>query len=107
MKTWTVTAALLLLCTYGFAQATPGAQTASTAQTGPMARKPCDDLKAEIAKKLDAKGVAGYTLDAVDKGKEPADAKIVGCCDGGTKSMVYSRGTPAAAQAKPEENKPQ
>ena len=103
MKTWTVAAALLLLCTYGFAQATPAAQTASTTQTGTMARKPCEDLKAEIAKKLDAKGVVGYTLDAVDKGKESADAKIVGSCDGGTKSIVYSR--TASSEAKPAEAK--
>ena len=32
--------------------------------------KPCEDLKTEIAKKLDAKGVTGYTLTIVDKGKE-------------------------------------
>ena len=110
MKTWTVAAALLFVGTCGFAQTeqtSPAGQTTSTAPAAPMARKPCEDLKAEIAKKLDAKGVVGYTLDAVDKGKEPADAKTVGSCDGGTKSIVYSRGTPAAAQAKPEENKPQ
>lgn len=56
--------------------------------------KPCDDLKAEIAKKLDAKGVVGYSLTIVDKGKE-ADGKIVGSCDGGTRSIVYERAAPA------------
>lgn len=55
--------------------------------------KPCQDLKAEIAKKLDAKGVTGYTLTIVDKGKE-SEGKIVGTCDGGTKSIVYQRATP-------------
>ena len=64
----------------------------------PAARKSCDDLKAEISKKLDAKGVVGYTLDPVDKGKE-GDAKVVGTCDGGTKSLTYTRG--AAAEPKP------
>ena len=104
MKTWTVAAALLFVGTFGFAQT---AQTAPTAPTAPTARKACEDLKAEISKKLDAKGVVGYTLDAVDKGKEPADAKIVGSCDGGTKSIVYTRGA-AASEAKPaEEKKPQ
>jgi len=78
----TLAAVLLFTCAYGFAQ---------SAQTAPAARKPCEDLKAEIAKKLDAKGVVGYTLDVVDKGKE-GDAKVVGGCDGGTKSIVYSRG---------------
>jgi len=99
MKTWTVAAALLLVSASGFAQ---------TAPTSP-ARKPCEDLKAEIAKKLDAKNVVGYTLDIVDKGKE-GDAKVVGGCDGGMKSITYTRGgaasTPAPAQA-PDEKKPQ
>lgn len=88
MKTWTVAAALLFVGTVGFAQ---------TAQA-PAARKSCDDLKAEIGKKLAAKGVVGYTLDAVDKGKE-GDAKVVGTCDGGTKSLTYTRG--GAADSKP------
>ena len=106
MKTWTVAAALLFVGTFGFAQTAQTAQTAPAAPTAPTARKPCEDLKAEIAKKLDAKGVVGYTLDAVDKGKEGA-GKIVGSCDGGTKSIVYTRGA-AASEAKPaEEKKPQ
>jgi len=106
MKTWTVAAALLFVGTFGFTQTAPAAQTAPTAPTTPTARKSCEDLKAEIAKKLDAKGVVGYTLDAVDKGKE-GDAKVVGGCDGGTKSIVYTRGA-AASEAKPaEEKKPQ
>lgn len=94
MKMWTVAAALLFVGTVGFAQTD---QTAA-----PTARKSCDDLKAEISKKLDAKGVVGYTLEAVDKGKE-ADTKVVGTCDGGTKSMTYTRG--GAAESKPAEAK--
>jgi hypothetical protein len=92
MKTRTVAAALLFVCTCGFAQ---------TEQPAP-ARKPCEDLKAEIAKKLDAKGVTSYTLDVVDKGKE-GDAKVVGGCDGGSKSIVYSRAS--ASGAKPADAK--
>ena len=92
MKTWTVAAALLFVCTYGFAQ---------TEQSAP-ARKSCEDLKAEIAKKLDAKGVTAYTLDVVDKGKE-GDGKVVGGCDGATKSIVYSGG--ASSESKPAEAK--
>ena len=99
MKKWTLSAAILFACTYGFAQ---------SAQTAPTARKPCEDLKAEIAKKMDAKGVVGYTLDSVDKGKESPDAKIVGSCDGGSKSLVYTRGAAATTQAKvTDEKKPQ
>jgi hypothetical protein len=88
MKVWTVAAALLFVGTYGIAQNGPAATPA---------RKSCDDLKAEITKKLEAKNVTGFTLDVVDKGKE-GDAKVVGGCDGGTKSIVYSRG--AASEAK-------
>lgn len=61
--------------------------------------KPCQDLKADIAKKLDAKGVAGYSLTIVDKGKE-IDGKVVGSCDGGTKSIVYQRAAPQPRTAK-------
>jgi len=96
MKTWTVAAALLFVGAYGIAQTEPSA---------PAARKSCDDLKAEITKKFDAKGVTGYSLDVVDKGKE-GDGKVVGSCDGGTKSIVYSK--TASSQAKPaDEKKPQ
>lgn len=80
-KTFVLAAALCLASTYGFAQDAPAA---------PTPHKACDDLKAEIAKKLDAKGVVRYSLDIVDKGKE-TEGKIVGSCDGGTKSIVYNR----------------
>lgn len=91
MKPWMAIAATLLV------------STCVAAQT---ARKPCDDLKAEIAKKLDDKGVVGYSLDIVDKGKE-GDGKVVGSCDGGTRSIVYSRTGAAATQAKPADEKKQ
>jgi len=98
MKSWTL-AALLVLC------AAASAQTSEPSSAAPAARKSCDDLKAEISKKLEAKGVTAYTLDAVDKGKE-GDAKVVGTCDGGTKSMTYTRGA-VAAEAKSAEAKKQ
>lgn len=102
MKTWTVAAALVLASACAFAQSD------QTAPAAPTARKPCEDLKAEISKKLDAKGVVNYTLDIVDKGKE-GDAKVVGSCDGGTKSITYTRGgaTSTPAPAKTDEKKPQ
>ena len=65
--------------------------------------KSCEDVKADIAKKLDAKGIVGYTLTIVDKGKD-SDGKIVGNCGGGTKSIVYQR--PAAAPAPAPQPKP-
>lgn len=55
------------------------------------AQKPCDELKAEIDAKMQAKGVKGYTLNvlATDQVK---DEKVVGSCDGGKKKIVYKRG---------------
>ncbi len=94
MRNW-ILAISLLGCTSAYAQ------SAQPAASEPTARKSCDDLKAEIGKKLDAKGVVGYSLDPVDKGKE-GDGKVVGTCDGGTKSLIYSRGT---ASSKPAEEK--
>jgi hypothetical protein len=67
--------------------------------------KPCEVLKSEIAKKLDANGAKGYTLEIVPKDQEAA-GKVVGTCDGGTKKIVYSKtATPPAAPA-PAAKKP-
>ncbi|NBA96988.1 DUF1161 domain-containing protein [Pseudomonas sp. R5(2019)] len=55
------------------------------------AGKSCEELKSEIAAKLDAKGVSGYSLEIVDKGSA-ADGKVVGTCEGGSKEIVYKRG---------------
>jgi len=52
--------------------------------------KSCEELKAEIAAKLDAKGVAGYSLEIVDKGAS-AGGKVVGKCEKGTKEIVYKK----------------
>jgi hypothetical protein len=48
-------------------------------------------LKSEIAAKLDAKGVTGYSLDIVDRDAEVTDGQVVGTCDGGTKKIIYKR----------------
>jgi hypothetical protein len=92
MKNWTLAAAAVLASTCAFAQSD---------QATPAIRKPCEDLKTEIAKKLDARNVVNYTLDVVDKGKE-GDYKVVGSCDGGTKNIIYYRG--AAPTPAPTEN---
>ncbi|HEX4548694.1 DUF1161 domain-containing protein [Pseudomonas sp.] len=55
------------------------------------AGKSCEELKSEIATKLDAKHVSGYSLEVVDKGAA-ADGKVVGTCEGGAKEIVYKRG---------------
>jgi len=59
-------------------------------QAAHAAAKPCDELKAEIAAKLDGKGVKGYEINAVDSDKV-GEAKVIGSCDGGTKKLTYVR----------------
>jgi Protein of unknown function (DUF1161) len=53
--------------------------------------KSCEELKAEIAAKIDAKGASNYTLEIVDKGTA-AGGKVVGKCEKGSKEIVYKRG---------------
>lgn len=89
MKLLLAIAAVLLVPACGYAQA-----------QGPKA---CDELKSEIAAKLDAKGVKGYSLEIVDKDKEVTEGKVVGTCGGGTKKIVYNR---KSAAPKPAEKEP-
>ena len=63
----------------------------SAAAGSAFAAKPCEELKSEIAAKLDAKHVAGYSLQVVSKSDE-GTGTVVGTCEGGTKKIVYSRG---------------
>jgi hypothetical protein len=61
--------------------------------------KPCEELKSEIAAKLDAKSVKGYTLEIVAKDKD-AEGKVVGSCENGTKKIMYLKtATPAKTPA--------
>lgn len=71
-----------------------------------QARKPCEELKSEIAQKLDAKGVTSYTLEVVDKDKDVTEGKVVGTCDGGTKKIVYRRGAAEAPAPAKDASKP-
>jgi hypothetical protein len=72
-----------------------------------QAAKPCEELKAEIAKKVEANGVKAYSLEIVPTEKaDGAEGKVVGSCEGGAKKIVYRRGEaapqkPAAEPAKP------
>jgi hypothetical protein len=70
---------------------------------GAQAAKPCEELKAEIAKKLEANNVKSYSLEIVAKDKE-VEGKVVGTCEAGTKKIVYSR-TSAAPQTTATETK--
>ena len=67
--------------------------------------KACEELKTEIAAKLDAKGVKNYTLDIVAKDADAGDAKEVGTCEGGAKKILYKRGEAAAKSEKKEPGK--
>jgi hypothetical protein len=51
---------------------------------------PCDEVKTQIAAKLDAKHVSDYTLDVVPA-DQAGDAKVIGTCEGGTKKIVYTK----------------
>jgi hypothetical protein len=55
-----------------------------------FAGKDCEELKSEIATKLDAKGVSGYTLEIVAT-EEIKEEKVVGSCDGGAKKITYKK----------------
>lgn len=90
MKTLLTIAAVLCVpaCSYG--QGTAAA---------PAAPKPCEELKTEIAAKLDGKGVKGYSLDVVAKDQDVAEGKAVGSCEGGTKKIVYKKGATPATTA--------
>ena len=90
MKIWLSFAAVLLVPACGYAQ-------------GPKA---CEELKAEIGAKLDAKGVKDYTLEIVAKDAE-AEGKVVGTCGGGAKKIVYRKGAAADKSAAKPEGKPQ
>jgi hypothetical protein len=99
MKLVLATALALFISGSAYAQAQAPAQP--TAQTP----KACEELKTEIAQKLDAKGVKSYTLEIVAKDKD-AEGKVVGTCEGGTKKIVYRKSAapaeaPAAAPSKP------
>lgn len=70
------------------------------AATPALARKSCEELKTEIAQKIQGKGVKAFTLDVVGK-DDKAEGKVVGTCDGGEKKIVYTRGeAPATAEKK-------
>jgi len=60
-------------------------------------RKPCEELKAEIEAKIRNNGVKQFTLTVVSNA-EVKDQHVVGSCDGGTRKIIYRRGTPAPAK---------
>jgi len=65
--------------------------TVSLLAAGSAFAKSCDEVKSDIAAKLDAKGVKGYTLDVVPA-DQVGDQKVVGSCESGAKKIVYKKG---------------
>ena len=70
-----------------------------------QAAKPCEELKSEIAKKIEANGVKSYTLEIVAKDAD-AEGKVVGTCEGGTKKIVYRKTTTLLQTPAKEASKP-
>jgi hypothetical protein len=89
MKLWIAVAATCLISASAHAQAA----------------KPCEELKSEIAKKIEANNVKSYSLEIVAKDQD-AEGKVVGTCDGGTKKLVYRRTTAPAKTQSTETGKP-
>jgi hypothetical protein len=75
MRAWLSVAVILIAPTSIFAQGT----------------KPCEDLKTEIAQKLDAKNVKAYSLNIIEKDTDAGDGKVVGTCEGGSKRIIYHK----------------
>ena len=98
MKMLAATSVLLFASASAHAQA----QAPAPSQMPAQAAKPCEELKDEITKKLDAKGVKGFTLEIVTKDKD-AEGKTVGTCEGGTKKIIYTK---SAAPAEPAKETP-
>jgi hypothetical protein len=71
-----------------------------------QAAKPCAELKAEIAKRLDANNVQSYSLEIVPTEKVKDAEKVVGSCEGGKKKILYSRTSSPSQKPAPAADKP-
>ena len=55
-----------------------------------FAAKSCEELKGEVATKVESKGVTKYTLEIVDT-DQVGEKQVVGSCEGGAKKLGYTR----------------
>ncbi|HLQ75822.1 MAG TPA: DUF1161 domain-containing protein [Terriglobia bacterium] len=53
--------------------------------------KSCDELKMDVATKIEANGVKNYELTIVKTDDVKKEDNVVGSCEGGTKKIVYVR----------------
>jgi len=68
-------------------------------------RKPCEELKSEIVKKLEANSLKSYSLEIVPR-EQDAEGKVVGTCEGGSKKIMYRRTTTPPQSPAKESSKP-
>ena len=55
------------------------------------AQKTCEELKAEIEAKIQARGVTSYTLEIVKTEEVHDQNMVVGSCECGTKKIIYQK----------------
>ncbi|WP_095110243.1 DUF1161 domain-containing protein [Pseudomonas sp. Irchel 3E20] len=72
----------------GFALAVIGLALSTSALAAP---KPCEELKAEIEAKIQAQGVASYTLEVVPNADVHDQNMVVGSCENGTRKIIYQK----------------
>ena len=65
-----------------------------------LAHASCDSVKSSIDAKLKAKGLSGYMLEVVPTDQAADKGKEVGQCEG-SKKILYTRGSKAAAADAP------
>ncbi len=68
----------------------PRATPTPPAPPGGRALKSCNELKAEIQAKLDAKGITGYALTIMAR-EDVKGQHVVGSCEGNTKKIALNR----------------
>lgn len=57
------------------------------------ASKSCDELKAEIEAKIQGHGVKQFTLEVLPATEDAGGKRVVGTCEGGSKQIVYKKGS--------------
>ncbi len=65
--------------------------------SGAWAKVACEDLVAQIEKKLEGKGVKAHSLTIIPA-DEATELRVVGTCEAGKKKIVYKRGADKKAE---------
>lgn len=64
---------------------------AACATSALAATKSCDELKAEIEAKIQARNVTSYTLEIVSRKDVHDQNMVVGTCEGGSRKIIYQK----------------